>query len=58
MLGYPRDISDGKYLTVLKSNIIYIFDVLKDIIIENINNNNYNNNYNWWIINRHITKNR
>jgi hypothetical protein len=59
MLGYPTDISDGKYLTVLKSNNIYIFNVLKDIIIENLNNNNNNNNnYNWWVINRQITKNR
>jgi hypothetical protein len=28
MLGYPTNINDGKYLTVLKSNNIYIFNFL------------------------------
>jgi len=43
MLGYPIDISDEKYLTVLKSNIIYIYLIsLKDTIIENLKNNNNN----------------
>jgi hypothetical protein len=56
MLRYPIDISDDKYLTILKSNIVYILISLKDIIIEFKKNNN--NNQNWWITNRQITKTR